>query len=103
MAGAVTSTSSSASRRAESKSRRAWNLARTSDDTSSPGHRSSFMRYETFLSRRCFFFPQQVIHEKKSQSGILERQKPVELSRLLGQFVICTSVAQAKPFTHHLL
>lgn len=50
-----------------------------------------------------FLSPQQVIHEKKSQSGILERQKPVELSRLLGQFVICTSVAQAKPFTHHLL
>lgn len=50
-----------------------------------------------------FLSPQQVTHAKKSQSGIPERQKSVELSRLLGHLVIYSSVVQAKPFTHHLL
>lgn len=50
-----------------------------------------------------FLSPQQVIHAKKSQSGIPERQKPVELSRLVGHLVMYISVGQAKPFIHHLL
>ncbi|XP_039588418.1 uncharacterized protein LOC120513257 [Passer montanus] len=76
MAGAVTSTASSASGRAESKS----------------AERGISQGLQVIL-----------IHAKKSQSGIPERQKPEELSRLLGRLVIYTSVAQAKPFTQHLL
>lgn len=50
-----------------------------------------------------FFAPQQVIYAKKTQSGIPERRKPVELYQPSGRLAIYTSVAQPKPFTHHLL
>jgi len=79
MAGAVTSTASSASGRAESKSHRACrslgqvtrsrHLPRTSDDTSCLGHRSSFTHYKPFLSRLFFFLPSRLHTQRKPRAG----------------------------------